>query len=126
MAAIQDATVVEQALPHGVGSSSSGTADLVHHSDRGSTYTAESYQAILKQNGIQVSMSRPGNCSDHAAMESFAPLARKRECVDRECFQTRAQARRATFEYIECFYHRTRRHSTLNSMSPVMYEQVMS
>jgi len=49
----------------------------------------------------------------------------KGECIDGESFQTRAQARSATFEYIECFYNRTRRHSTLQYMSPLMYEQVM-
>ena len=49
----------------------------------------------------------------------------KGECVDREVFQTRAQARRAIFDYLEGFYNRTRRHSTLQYMSPVMYEQMM-
>lgn len=57
-------------------------------------------------------------------MESFFHSF-KGECIDRQCFQTQAQARHATFEYIECFYNRTRRHSALNYMSPVMYEQLM-
>jgi len=100
-------------------------AGLLHHSDRGSTYTSESYQAILKRESIQVSMSRTGNCYDNAVMESFFHSF-KAECVEHECFQTRAQARQATFEYLECFYNRTRRHSTLKYLSPVAYEQSMS
>jgi putative transposase len=123
MASIHDTTLVEQALQMAL-ARRSPQAGLLHHSDRGSTYTAESYQAILKQEGIQVSMSRTGNCYDNSAMESFFHSF-KGECIDRQCFQTRAQARQATFEYIECFYNRTRRHSTLNYMSPVMYEQLM-
>ena len=92
-------------------------------SDRGSTYTSESYQALLEHEGIQVSMSRTGNCYDNAAMESFFHSF-KNECVAREQFLTRAQARQATFDYLECFYNRTRRHSTLNYTSPVVYEQL--
>jgi putative transposase len=123
MAAIQDATLVEQALRMAL-ARRRPQAGLLHHSDRGSTYTSENYQAILKQEGIQVSMSRTGNCDDHAAMERFFHSF-KGECIDRERFQTRMQARRATFDYIECFYNRTRRHSTLNDVSPVIYEQEM-
>ncbi len=123
MAVIQEVTLVEQALQMAL-ARRRPQAGLLHHSDRGSTYTAESYQAILKQEGIQVSMSRTGNCYDNAAMESFFHSF-KGECIDRERFQTRAHARHATFEYIECFYNRTRRHSTLNYLSPVIYEQLM-
>jgi putative transposase len=75
--------------------------------------------------GIVVSMSRGGDCYDNAAMESFfSPL--KGECVDRQQFQTRQEARQVIFEYIECFYNRERRHSTLQYLSPVAYEQQMS
>ncbi len=123
MASIQDAMLVEQALQMAV-ARRRPQAGLLHHSDRGSTYTSENYQAILKREGIQVSMSRTGNCYDNAAMESFFHSF-KGECIDRECFQTRAQARRATFDYIECFYNRTRRHSTLHYVSPLIYEQLM-
>jgi putative transposase len=122
-AAIQDATLVEQALQMAL-ARRSPQAGLLHHSDRGSTYTAESYQAVLKQEDIQVSMSRTGNCYDTAAMESFFHSF-KEECIDRERFQTRLQARQATFDYSECFYNRTRRHSSLNYLSPFMGEQLM-
>jgi putative transposase len=123
MAPIQDAALVGHAL-HMALARRRPQAGLLHHSDRGSPYTSQSDQAILLQEGIQVSMSRTGNCYDHAAMESFFHSL-KAQCIDRECFQTRAQARRATFEYIGCFYNRTRRHSTLNYVSPVIDEQLM-
>ncbi len=73
---------------------------------------------------MQVSMSRTADCYDNAAMESFFHRF-KGECIDGQSFQTRAQARSVTFDYIEAFYHRTRRHSTLQYMSPLIYEQLM-
>ena len=123
MAAIQDATLVMQAL-HMAVARRRPQARLLHHSDRGSTYTSESYQTLLQQAGMLVSMSRTADCYDNAAMESFFHSF-KGECIDGQSFQTRAQARSMTFEYIECFYNRTRRHSTLQYMSPLMYEQQM-
>jgi putative transposase len=123
MAAIQDATLVVQAL-HMAVVRRRPQAGLLHHTDRGSTYTSESYQALLRQEGMVVSMSRTADCYDNAAMESFFHSF-KGECIDGEYLQTRAQARSITFEFIECFYNRTRRHSTLHYMSPLQYEQVM-
>jgi putative transposase len=123
MAAIQDATLVVQALRMAL-ARRCPQAGLLHHSDRGSTYTSESYQAILRQEGMVASMSRTADCYDNAAMESFFHSF-KGECIDGASFQTRSQARSTTFEYIEGFYNRTRRHSTLQYMSPLMYEQVM-
>src|SRR5205085_9194735 len=119
MAAIQDATLVVQALQMAL-TRRCPQAGLLHHSDRGSTYTSESYQALLQQEGMRVSMSRTADCYDNAAMESFFHRF-KGECIESESFQTRAQARSATFDYIECFYNRSRRHSTLNYMSPLSY-----
>jgi putative transposase len=69
-------------------------------------------------------MSRTANCYDNAVTESFFHSF-KGECIDLESFQSRAQARNCTFEYIEIFYNRTRRHSTLQYLSPVLYEQLM-
>ena len=71
MAAIQDANLVVQALQMAV-ARRRPQAGLLHHSDRGSTYTSESYQALLQQEGMQSSMSRTADCYDNAAMESFA------------------------------------------------------
>jgi putative transposase len=72
MAAIQDAMLAFASTSNGLGSSPSGTAGLLHHSDRGSIYTSESYQAILQQEGIDVSMSRTGNCYDNAPWRAFS------------------------------------------------------
>jgi putative transposase len=123
MAATQDATLVVHAL-HMAITRRRPQAGLLHHSDRGSTYTSERYQAILRQEGMVVSMSRTADCYDNAAMESFFHRF-KGECLDDQSFQTRAQARSVTFEYIETFSNRTRRHSTLQYLSPLAYEQLM-
>lgn len=123
MAATQDAMLVVQALQMAI-ARRRPQAGLLHHSDRGSTYTSESYQALLRQEGMVVSMSRTADCYDNAAMESFFHSF-KGECIDSQSFQTRPPARSSTFDYIETFYNRTRRHSTLQYMSPLMYEQVM-
>lgn len=121
MAAVQDATLVVQAL-HMAIVRRRPQAGLLHHTDRGSTYTSDSYQALLQQEGMVVSMSRTADCYDNAAMESFFHSF-KGECVDSQSFQTRAQARSSTFDYLETFYNRTRRHSTLQYLSPLAYEQ---
>jgi putative transposase len=68
-------------------------------------------------------MSRPGQCWDNAVAESFF-AALKNELVYRSVFTTRAQARRAIFEYVEAFYNRRRRHSSLGYRSPASYEAV--
>ncbi len=123
MVAIQDATLVTQAL-HMAVTRRRPHAGFLHHSDRGSTYTSQSYQALLQQEGMQTSMSRPADCYDNAAAESFFHSF-KGECIDGVSLQTRVQARSATFDSIECFYNRTRRHSTLHYVSPFQDEHVM-
>ncbi len=123
MAATQDAALVIQAL-HMALARRRPPAGVLHHTDRGSTYTSVSYQVLLRQVNMSVSMSRPADCYDNAAMESFFHSF-KSECIEGKSFQTRAQARSATFDYLETFYNRTRRHSTLNYLSPFEYEQVM-
>jgi putative transposase len=99
-------------------------AGLVHHSDRGCQYTALAFGRRLAESGLVPSMSRTANCFDNAVAESFfAPL--KRELVDRPDrapWPTRAAARQALFEYVEGFYNRRRRHSTLRYLSPAAYE----
>ncbi len=97
-------------------------AGLMHHSDRGSQYTSQGYLTVLQQHEIQVSMSRKGDCYDHALMESFFGTL-KEECVERQSYQTRAEARNSVFEYIEVFYNRKRKHSSLDYVSPAFYEQ---
>ena len=95
---------------------------LVAHSDRGSQYASEHYQRILAGQGITCSMSRRANCWDNAPMESFF-ASLKKELVHDEDYATRAEARSSLFEYIEVFYNRVRRHSTLGYVSPVEYER---
>src|SRR5262249_18404655 len=97
---------------------------LLHHSDRGSEYTSLGYQECLKQEGIEVSMSRTGDWSAFAAMESFFATLKK-ECVYRQHFQSRRQARQAVFEYLECFYNLVRLHSTLAYTSPRAFEETV-
>jgi transposase InsO family protein len=99
-------------------------SQMLLHSDQGSPYTSAGYLARLAELGMVVSMSRTGDCYDNAAMESFFSTL-KGECVERFAFSTRAQARQTIFEYIECFYNRVRRHSTLKYVSPMVYEQQM-
>ena len=94
---------------------------LVHPSDRGSQYASEDYRSALEARGIECSMSRKGNCWDNAVVESFFSTL-KQELVYTTEFNTRAQARLALFEYIEAFYNRQRRHSTLGYVSPVQFE----
>ena len=94
---------------------------LVHHSDRGVQYASAAYRQRLALAGVIPSMSRPGNCYDNAAMESFWSSL-KRELVHRCEFATRTEARAAIFEWIEVFYNRERFHSALGYLSPVDFE----
>ncbi len=94
---------------------------LLHHSDRGSQYASDDYQALLTKNQMVVSMSRKGNCYDNAPVESFFGTL-KTELVFHQQYLTRAEARQDIFEYIEVFYNRFRRHSALGYKSPVNYE----
>jgi putative transposase len=97
-------------------------ADLVAHSDRGSQYASEHYQRLLAKHGIECSMSGVGQCWDNAPMESFF-ASLKKELVHHEDYRTREEAKASLFEYIEVFYNRQRRHSTLGYVSPAEYEQ---
>jgi len=94
---------------------------LLHHSDRGSQYASDDYQALLTQARMVASMSRKGNCYDNAPVESFFATL-KTELVYHQQYVTRAEARLDIFEYIEVFYNRFRRHSALGYKSPVTYE----
>ena len=95
---------------------------LVHHSDRGCQYASFEYQGVLRAHGVQASMSRTGNCLDNAVAESFFATL-KAELVGRHPWPTHQTARRAIFEWIEVFYNRRRRHSTINYLSPVRFEE---
>jgi transposase InsO family protein len=93
---------------------------LLHHSDRGCTYTCEDYQTYLATRGITCSMSRRADCYDNAVMESFFATVKKEE-ADR--FPSYGDAKMALFDYIEVFYNQRRRHSTLGQLSPAAFER---
>lgn len=95
---------------------------LLHHSDQGSQYTSEQFQRLMADNGVTCSMSRSGNCWDNAAMESFFSSL-KTERIGKKIYRSRAQAKADVFDYIECFYNPTRRHSTLGYLSPIDFER---
>ena len=93
---------------------------LLQHTDRGSQYCATEYRQILESRGIQVSMSRRGNCYDNAPMESFWGIL-KQELVHHRHFATRREAICEIREYIEVFYNRQRIQAKLGFLSPVAY-----
>jgi putative transposase len=97
-------------------------AGLLHHSDRGSQYCANEYQAELRRHGIVISMSGKGNCYDNAMVETFFKTL-KSELVWRTVFQTRAEATEALARYSDGFYNPRRRHSALGFESPVQFEK---
>ena len=97
------------------------TASLLHHSDRGPQYTSDDFRDLLAQHGIRCSMSARGHCYDNAPVESFFALL-KRERIRRRTYATREDAKADIFDYIEVFYNRTRRHATLDYVSPVAFE----
>lgn len=97
-------------------------AGLIQHTDRGSQYCAHAYQKLLKQFGMQASMSRRGNCFDNAPIESFWGSL-KNELVYHRKFATRDQARNEITEYIEIFYNRQRTQERLGYLSPAAFTQ---
>jgi transposase InsO family protein len=94
---------------------------LLHHSDRGCQYTSEDYQSLLRECGIESSMSGVGQCWDNAVAESFFGTL-KQEHVNGQSYATREEARSSVFEWIECWYNRRRLHSSLGYMSPETFE----
>lgn len=100
-------------------------AGLLHHSDRGVQYACDAYRRMLKENGIECSMSRTGNCYDNAVMESFWSTL-KTELVYHEDYAKHEQARHSIFEYMEVFYNRVRMHSSIGYVSPEMFEAALN
>jgi len=93
---------------------------LMHHSDRGSQYASQPFQHKLKAYGMKGSMSRKGHCWDNAPTESWFNSF-KNERAHGLRYTTRAEMTAASFEYIEVFYNRPRRHSTLGYKSPMQF-----
>lgn len=95
---------------------------LIHHSDRGSQFNSNDFQMALARHGVQCSMSAKGNCYDNAVVEAFFSTL-KRERTSRRRYATREDAERDLFEYIEVFYNRRRRHTSLGGVSPLEFER---
>jgi len=96
---------------------------LVFHADRGGQYRGHQMELLLLRHGIHLSLGRRGDCYDNAAMESFFSTL-KSELVNRIEFETEMEARRRIYDYIEVYYNRQRRHTTLNYQTPVEYASV--
>jgi transposase InsO family protein len=94
----------------------------IHHSDRGSQYCARGYQKVVTGAGMRASMSRKGNCYDNAPTESFWG-ALKTEFVFHYRFRSRLEAQAAVQEWIEVFYNRVRRHSSLGNIPPAIWAE---
>ena len=107
-----DAAVVRRRPPGG----------LIHHSDHGSQYTSLAFGQRLRESGIAASMGSIGDCYDNAMAESFFATL-ETELIDRSDWASPAAARTAVFEYIEVFYNRIRRHSSLGNLSPEHFEE---
>jgi putative transposase len=93
---------------------------LIFHSDRGSQYASHEFREELKKFEFLSSMSRKGNCYDNAPSESFFGRFKVEE-VYRKKYRNHEEGKINIFDYIECFYNRTRKHSRLGYMSPVQY-----
>ena len=115
-----NAELVKAALGDALGRRVKVSERLIFHSDRGCQYSSKSFQTMLKINGIEGSMGRPGCPYDNACIESFFSSA-KRECIYRKNFSSIEEVKRDLFEYIELFYNRKRIHAALGYLSPVEY-----
>lgn len=96
---------------------------LIHHSDRGSQYASDAYQAELAAHGMVSSMSRRGNCWDNAVAESFFGSL-KEELIYRHVWPTKEKTKSAVIDYIASFYNPYRRHSYIDNISPMEYERI--
>lgn len=94
---------------------------LLHHTDQGSPYASDDYQAALKASGIVCSMSRRGDCWDNAVAESFFSTLKSELALD-DSELTPELASAQVVDYIDNFYNSERRHSTLDYFSPIEYE----
>jgi putative transposase len=112
--------LVEDALDAALGAREPAP-NMIHHSDRGCQYASTAYREKLEELGIQVSMSRRGDCYDNAVVESFFGTL-KQELVRDARWKTHAEARAAIHDYIEVFYNRRRLHSNNGYRSPADFE----
>ena len=117
-----DTALVCVALNNAVATRGHLRKGIIHHSDRGSTYASDPYQRLLEKHNLVPSMSAKGNCYDNAAMESFYGRY-KSSSVRGAVFRDENSLRANVFEYIEIFYNRFRKHSSLGYKSPAQFEE---
>ena len=122
MATHMRATLVVDALKMALARRRPGPG-LIHHSDQGSQYVSLAFGRAAREAGIAVSMGSRGDAYDNAVAETFFATLKK-ELVNRRSWSSRLELQSAVFEYIEAFYNRRRRHSTLGMLSPTDYEQL--
>lgn len=96
---------------------------VIVHSDRGSQYASKKYRQLLQTNGLIGSMSRKGNCWDNACAESFFRTLKVEHIYDYN-YETRDKAKQSIFEYIEAYYNKIRRHSTIGYYTPEQFEKL--
>ncbi len=110
--------LILSALHMAIGRQNVGSGQLLNHSDRGVQYASRGYRRVLNNLGINISMSRKGNCWDNAFAESFFATIKK-ELIYRNHYKTKEEAKKSIFEYIEVWYNRKRIHSSIGYMTPV-------
>lgn len=116
-----DAVLAGEAIKMAVAARGGDVAGVIFHSDRGSTYTADSFTALCRKLHINQSMGRVGSCFDNAAAESFFSTL-EHEVRSRYHFVTRDEARKVIVSWIVDFYNSRRRHSVCGNISPIDYE----
>lgn len=121
MATHMRAELVTAALDAAIVQRRPGT-ELIHHSDHGTQYTSLAFGRQLRESGIAASMGSVGDCYDNALAESFFATL-ETELIDRSDWATLSEARAAVFDFIEVFYNRIRRHSSLGNQSPAQFEE---
>lgn len=97
------------------------TAKVTFHSDRGAQYTSREFYRFCKKNKVRRSMGRKGTCFDNAVAESFFATYKK-ELIHTRPWPTITTLKKETFTWITTYYNRTRRHSTLDYLTPSEYE----
>ncbi len=97
--------------------------NLIFHSDRGVQYACNVFRERLSKHQMIQSMSGKGNCYDNSVTESFFSTLKK-DLIYHRNFKTRSEARQSIFQYVEIFYNRIRKHSTLGNLSPVQFRQL--
>ena len=117
-----DTQLICEAFQGAIQSRDEMSPGIIHHSDRGSTYASEEYIGLISKKGMRSSMSAKGNCYDNAAMESFYGRY-KTSSVRGYVFRDELELRAHVFDYIEVFYNRFKKHSSLDYQNPIQFEE---